>query len=347
MYSIQIPGSDTPTNQRHVNRVLACRTTSKELQLRLSINSDSSAPEMTDGNDSDTSLEDDPIHDEAAERLWNKWFSTSPESHSGPFYQTQQATQSSYQVPAGSLCPSNRNYAPTNLSNLSLSSKQEPEPCLLDGIRSQRGRSQSNLVLPSHNYTPYRTFSPEAPPVPPKPKNYLPNTPNLSHNSWPSRSSSRPHRPRPPLSRLRANTAPGASAQYATTNQPSNLSYCTTLSPDLPCTPNSHSFSANGSLYTRSVPSSPFRPPPQLMYLMEKSVFEDDEEDESARLKIIRSLENKMRIRSGSGSGNRIGGSDSQKGRDGEGEEKEGGSLRIKRTVNRLKGVFGMRKSIG
>lgn len=78
------------------------------------------------------------------------------------------------------------------------------------------------------------------------------------------------------------------------------------------------------------------------MDLMEKSVFEDDddEDEESARLGIIRSLENKLHIRSGSGSRN---GSKAKE----EGEEKEGGGLRIKKTVDKLKGVFGMRKSIG
>lgn len=76
------------------------------------------------------------------------------------------------------------------------------------------------------------------------------------------------------------------------------------------------------------------------MGLMEKSVFEDDDDDDedSARLGIIRSLESKLHIRS------RNGGKDQEK--EGE-EEREGGSLRIKKTVDRLRGVFGMRKSIG
>jgi hypothetical protein len=287
---------------------LACRSTSKELQQRLLIVSDTSDPGLDDpfassASDSSSEDHDDDSEGEALEQaaahLWDSWWS--------PARQNLEMRQSFYQVTPRStvnimpepLSPYNRNFATENLSDLTLSNEPLSKLHRSSAIRNAKHQSRSQTPPSTrqsqHAYT---TFPPQPPPVPPKPQNYRPHG---RYKSWPTRSSSR-QMSRPPLQRTRANTTPGN--PYAPVHA-SGLSITTTLSP----TPQgsrqtSSSTTSEDRLYMRSsLNTPPTRPLMDLMsseICLEISCFEDDDDDDE-KLGLIDSLGSKLHIRTSCG----------------------------------------------
>ncbi|EPE25153.1 hypothetical protein GLAREA_11734 [Glarea lozoyensis ATCC 20868] len=296
-----------PTDKSKTERLaLACRSTSKELQQRLSIASDTSDPGLDDPFASSTSDSSSEDHDDdsegealeqAAAHLWDSWWS--------PAKQNLEMRQSFYQVTPRStvnitpepLSPCNRNFASENLSDLTLSNEPLSKLHRSSAIRNAKHQSRSQTPPTRQSQHAYTTFPTQPPPVPPKPQNYRPHG---RYKSWPTRSSSR-QMSRPPLQRTRANTTPGN--PYAPVHS-SGLSIITTLSP----TPQgsrqtSWSTTSEDRLYMRSSLNTP--PTRPLMDLMsneicpEISCFEDDDDDE--KLGLIDSLGSKLHIRTSCG----------------------------------------------
>jgi hypothetical protein len=350
----KIPPANSADKIKIERLALACRSSSKELQHRLSIISDISSPGLDNpfaSSASDYSSEghedesDGKAFEYAAAQLWDSWWS--------PVKQNLEMRRSFYQVTPNStldtppvpLSPHNRNFASENLSDLTLSN--EPLSALHRpfAIRDAVPQSRSHKNLPHHqpqNF--YTAFPPQPPPVPPKPQDYR-SSPHGRYKSWPTRSSSR-QMSRAPL-RSRANTTPGNIYAPAHT---SSLSICTTLSP----TPqgsrhtSSSTTASEDPLYMWSSLNTPNRPPRPLMDLMSNEICPDIscfDDDDDEKLGLIESLGTKFHMRTSSGSAVKVKEIDS--------DDKEEGktSLKIRNKARSasvaLKGVFKIRKRGG
>lgn len=330
----------------------ACQATSRKLQHRLSISSDSSDPGMMydpfSSSGSDTSFEE-PLsrnHSKAdlaslreENETWDLYWTPIKES-------PLQLCVDAYMSPLGrepNLSPCNRNFASSNLS--SFNTPDSPRP--LKRSNSRRAPRRMNQSSPSSlsphpraTYSPFPTCTATVPeptscPDPSLESDSHPTDPqHTQHKSWPTRTTSNlPHRARSPL-RTRAHTTPSTPSNFTPT-YPSNLSTCTTLdyqSPrsSSPCT------SSSSALYMRSPLS------PSLLLAMdignETSVWEDDDEDEGVG-GLVGSLRSRLHIKSLSAQ-----------------EEKEGMfgvqprqvKKRMKRSLSEVvKGVFRLKKKGG
>ncbi|KAG9230989.1 hypothetical protein BJ875DRAFT_444486 [Amylocarpus encephaloides] len=338
-------------DSKKMDRVaLACRSTSKELQHRLSISSDGSTnPSMTDdpfaSSTSEISNEDHDDYDKAAAELWDEWWAPVKDTLKlrSSFYQMKSGTRSAHHLRTqnDTLSPYNRNFGVSSLSDQGLSKDPLTEVHRTAAIQNSRARyqrrSQTNLH-PSHENQDHPQYTAFPPLVPPKPPGYR-CSPHTSHKSWPTRSSSGPARSRAYTAPSHPHTKP-PNPHANTVRNPSNLSFCTSATtPE----PNSRQTSASSGspLYTHTATSSPTQPLMQMMSL-EKSVFEDDEDgDDEGKGGFVRMMESKLHIRSGSDG-------DTSKEKQVEGVDKKGrnGSLMLKaRTA--LKDVFRGRKSVG
>ena len=321
--------SDTSADPKQVEKVaLTCPRSSRQRQYRLSTSSNSPDPGMMDdyygSSDSETSTEDEHNYHASTAELWDSFWSPSDDCfHSSKFLLDAQP-----EIPlcVQSLSSDNRNYASSNLSGLN-------KPAIQGDLHRSGAVRVSCPIrpnLPSATYSPFPP-SPLAQHLPDRALQVRPaGTPKIAHaphSSWPLRIDSQPSRPQ----RRRAHTTPSAPT-HAKVIVPSNLSTCTTLDWQT-------SSSGEGTpLYMCSPTTSPLHAPP-LMELLEKSVFDDDDEDdEKSGIGALVSKLHTRKTSSGGGTGSL-----------GRASAKRPKRQSLKRCMSEaneaLKGVFGIKKA--
>ncbi|RDL36108.1 uncharacterized protein BP5553_06720 [Venustampulla echinocandica] len=266
------------------------RSVLDEAQECPSTQSDSSPPAMMEdtfgASDSDVSMEES-FNYEAETKLWNSFWSSNRQPPLTPTrsYKFDPVIASPRHAQNFQLTPINRNFASLNLSGLNISSPPSGELHRSDAVRTPRRNQRRQCSAEANAKTPKALYSP-FPPAPraqecPTEESCLP-----LHKSWPTRSDSRAAcRPL----RSRANTTP----TNPRVRRPSNLSTCT----EVRTQSQSPSPFSDAALYMRSAPTTPqYAPPPMGLMGMEKSVFEEDDDEEKSR--VMRALENTLHIRS-------------------------------------------------
>ncbi|KAF8855019.1 hypothetical protein BDZ45DRAFT_676521 [Acephala macrosclerotiorum] len=338
-------------------RTVACRQTSKELQHRCSMSSDSSDPGLTNNHyasspspNSITSFED-PYNcnpsavDLAAEKIWMQFFTDqSPIKVSlleSPLYHDFPPALFSYAPSEVHISPRNRSPIKPDTFSPYLGDLHRS-----DAARSSRDRSKTiHIVRPQPSHTAF--------PVAP--------SPYPSHQSWPQQTESRVQKPpqqpaAPPRpARSRAYTAPS----QARVVRPSNLNACTSANdhpsipyPYPPSTSNSHHNSGSNRFYaTRSAPPTPLvLPVIHPTDIVEQFISHfDEDDDEEEHHSVFGSLKSRLCSRRGSSnasSGGSWGRNSNKAGGSGSGFEKRKKNPRksLSELRDALKGCFGKTK---
>jgi hypothetical protein len=308
----EIPPADSSDNIKIQRLASACRSTSKELQHRLSIVSDMSNPGLDDPFASSASNDSSEDHDDGSDgealehataHLWDSWWSPAKQNLEMRNSLNQVTPLSPHCTPSEPLSPYNRNFALDNLSDLTLSKEPLSKLHRSSAVRNARHqrRSQTNLH-PHQHASVYTAFPTQPPPVPLKPQDYR-CSPHGRYNSWPTRSSSR-QMSRTPLLRPRANTTPRN--LHAPVHN-SNLSIRNTLSPTLRGSrhTSSSTTASEDPLYMRSSLSTSTQAPTPLMDMMSNEIFPEIscfEDDDDEKLGLIDSFGSRFHIRTSNGS---------------------------------------------
>ncbi|KAH6677706.1 hypothetical protein B0J14DRAFT_560487 [Halenospora varia] len=281
------------------------------------------------------------------------------------------------------LSPYNRNFASTNLFSLHISpesSNVTPQSGAnhqdSEAIRTPRQTPQHlSIPLPTSTYSPFppcnttTTSPPPNRPLPnplqsyqhpaselrPKPQEHA--THISSQDGWPPRVESRLSRrvqQQPTQHQAQVQQAQTRARAYTTPSRPPLLPPHIRHSSKQPRSP--QTITSNSShLYMRSAPNSPNNPQNapnsatktylELMDLMsqEKSFFETDDADDEEKSGFMNLLEGKFHIRSHSGSEKEMSGGLGV----GDGEKKRSLRVKAKSAGEAIKGVFGIRRSIG